>query len=53
MSTHAAVNTHVDHGEPGMFKKYFWSTDHKVIAMQYLFTGMAMAIPTNCRRVSN
>ena len=25
------------------FLKYFWSTDHKVIGMQYLFTGMFMA----------
>ncbi len=24
--------------------KYLWSTDHKVIALQYLFTGMAMAL---------
>jgi len=24
--------------------KYLWSTDHKIIAMQYLFTGMAMAL---------
>ncbi|MEZ4337312.1 MAG: cbb3-type cytochrome c oxidase subunit I [Sandaracinaceae bacterium] len=26
------------------FLKYFWSTDHKIIGMQYLFTGMAMAL---------
>ncbi len=30
-----------DHSEPGFFLKYCWSTDHKMIAMQYLFTGMA------------
>lgn len=30
--------------EEGLFRKYFWSTDHKIIAMQYLFTGMAMAL---------
>lgn len=24
--------------------KYIWSTDHKVISMQYLFTGMFMAV---------
>ncbi len=24
--------------------KYLWSTDHKIIALQYLFTGMAMAL---------
>jgi cytochrome c oxidase subunit 1 len=32
------------HHEPSFFLKYFWSTDHKMIAMQYLFTGMAMAL---------
>lgn len=32
------------HEEPGFFKKYLWSTDHKIIGLQYLFTGMAMAL---------
>ena len=32
------------HGDEGFVKKYLWSTDHKMIAMQYLFTGMAMAL---------
>lgn len=32
-----------DHGPQGIMK-YIWSTDHKIIAMQYLFTGMFMAI---------
>jgi cytochrome c oxidase subunit 1 len=32
------------HHEPGFFVKYFWSTDHKMIAMQYMFTGMFMGI---------
>jgi cytochrome c oxidase subunit 1 len=44
---------HVHHGEHGHddhhhgpqgWLKYVWSTDHKVISMQYLFTGMAMAV---------
>ena len=26
------------------FMKYMWSTDHKMIGFQYLFTGMAMAL---------
>jgi cytochrome c oxidase subunit 1 len=39
MSTHA----HAAHDERWI-KKYFWSTDHKVIGLQYLFTGMAMAV---------
>jgi cytochrome c oxidase subunit 1 len=34
---------HEHHGPQG-FLKYIWSTDHKMIAMQYLFTGMAMAV---------
>ncbi len=32
------------HVEPNWFLKYFWSTDHKIIAFQYMFTGMAMAL---------
>src|SRR5689334_8003285 len=32
------------HHEQSFFMKYLWSTDHKIIAMQYLFTGMAMAL---------
>ena len=38
------MSTQVPHAEQGIFKKYFWSTDHKIIAMQYLFTGMAMGL---------
>ena len=32
------------HPEEGFIKKYLWSTDHKMIAKQYLFTGMFMAL---------
>jgi cytochrome c oxidase subunit 1 len=32
------------HAEEGFIKKYLWSTDHKIIAMQYLFTGIAMGM---------
>ena len=32
-----------DHGPQGWLK-YVWSTDHKIIAMQYMFTGMFMAV---------
>ena len=35
---------HHDHAEEGFFRKYLWSTDHKIIGMQYLFTGMLMAL---------
>jgi cytochrome c oxidase subunit 1 len=39
-ATHAAQH----HGEASFWSKYVFSTDHKVIAMQYMFTGMAMAL---------
>ena len=49
MSTTAAADHahhahHAHHVEEGFVKKYLWSTDHKMIAMQYLFTGLAMAL---------
>ena len=30
--------------ETGFVRKYLYSTDHKIIAFQYIFTGMAMAV---------
>jgi cytochrome c oxidase subunit 1 len=41
------IETHEAHGhheEQGWVSKYLFSTDHKMIAMQYMFTGMAMAL---------
>ena len=38
-----AHDDHAHHGPQGWLK-YLWSTDHKVIAMQYMFTGMFMAL---------
>jgi cytochrome c oxidase subunit 1 len=35
---------HAEHHEEGFVKKYLWSVDHKMIAMQYMFTGMFMAL---------
>jgi cytochrome c oxidase subunit I len=32
------------HAPQSFFHKYLWSTDHKVIALQYMFTGMFMAV---------
>jgi cytochrome c oxidase subunit 1 len=32
------------HGEMSFWSKYVFSTDHKVIGMQYMFTGMFMAL---------
>ncbi len=46
--TIATPGAHDDHGhehhDEGWVKKYLFSTDHKIIAMQYMFTGMAMAV---------
>ena len=33
-----------EHHEMSFWGKYVFSTDHKMIAMQYMFTGMAMAL---------
>ena len=41
---HGAAGHDDHHHEPNWFVKYFWSTDHKIIAMQYMFTGMFMGI---------
>jgi len=42
--THAAHHGAHAHAEPGWVRKYLFSTDHKMIAMQYMFTGMALAL---------
>lgn len=45
--SHATVAhpTHAgSHSDQSFFKKYLWSTDHKIIGFQYLFTGMLMAL---------
>ncbi len=41
-----AVGHHGDHGhhEMSFWQKYIFSTDHKVIGMQYMLTGMFMAL---------
>ena len=44
VEVHGGHDAHGHHEEPSFFMKYLWSTDHKMIAMQYLFTGMAMAL---------
>jgi len=41
---HDEVHGGHGHVEEGWFRRYFYSTDHKMIAMQYMFTGMAMAL---------
>ena len=32
------------HPELGFWRKYVFSTDHKIIGIQYLITAMAMAV---------
>jgi len=47
MSAHAAAHapgTADAVGHQNVFLKYLWSTDHKVIGMQYMFTGMLLAL---------
>jgi len=41
-ATHAHDDHH--HSDQSFWSKYVFSTDHKMIAMQYMFTGMAMAL---------
>jgi len=43
-TAHAHEHGSHEHKELHGILKYLWSTDHKVIAMQYLFTGMFMAM---------
>ena len=40
----AAHAGHEHHHEQSFWSKYVFSTDHKMIAMQYMFTGMVMAL---------
>src|SRR5438093_6806971 len=39
--SHAATHTH---HELGFVRKYIFSTDHKIIGIQYLLTAMSMAV---------
>ena len=33
-----------DHHEQSFIMKYFFSTDHKIIGLQYMFTGMFLSL---------
>lgn len=45
MTDHATHDNHDNgHHEQGFVSKYLLSTDHKIIGMQYLFTGMLMGL---------
>ena len=39
---HAAAHAHGEHHELPFIKKYIFSTDHKIIGLQFLFTTLAM-----------
>ena len=41
---HEAHGHNHDHHDQGFVSKYIFSTDHKIIGMQYLFTGMLMGV---------
>jgi cytochrome c oxidase subunit 1 len=41
---HSPAHDDHHHGEQSFWSKYVFSTDHKMIAMQYMFTGMAMGV---------
>jgi cytochrome c oxidase subunit 1 len=43
IETPAPHDEHHEHHEESVWSKYVFPTDHKMIAMQYLFTGLAMA----------
>ncbi len=42
--SHAPHEAHGHHEEMSFWSKYVFSTDHKMIAMQYMVTGMAMGM---------
>jgi cytochrome c oxidase subunit 1 len=41
---HGEAAHHDAHAHQSWVSKYLFSTDHKIIAFQYMFTGMAMAV---------
>ena len=43
-TTHGAHDHGHDHHEQSFVSKYIFSTDHKIIGMQYMFTGILMAL---------
>ena len=44
-TVHVGTEAHGDaHHEPSFWSQYVFSTDHKTIALQYMFTGMFMAL---------
>jgi cytochrome c oxidase subunit 1 len=44
ITTHAAEHAHAAHHELGFVRKYVFSTDHKIIGIQFLFTTLLMLL---------
>jgi len=47
VETHPHTDTHHDehaHGPTGFWSKYVFATDHSIIGLQYMFTGIFMAL---------
>jgi cytochrome c oxidase subunit 1 len=44
MSEHAASTEHGHHEELSFLRKYVFSTDHKIIGIQFMFTGLMMLL---------
>ncbi len=44
VATELSHEVHDHHEKPDFWSKYIFSTDHKMIAMQYMFTGIVMAL---------
>jgi cytochrome c oxidase subunit I len=40
----APIENHIPHSEQSFWGKYIFSTDHKIIGLQYLFTGIFMGL---------
>ena len=43
-TTHQAHDAHAHHHEPGFWRKYIFSTDHKVIGIQYGITALLFLV---------
>lgn len=39
-TAHTDLHAHADHHEPAFWSKYFFSTDHKVVGIQYAITAL-------------
>ena len=51
-ATAHAHDMHAGHHELGFVRTYIFSTDHKMIARQFLFMGLFMMVLVDCSRSS-